>query len=266
MDQQHKVKPDTTGKFQSLINSGFEVLSGPEPRRGLWLATEGVNKAGKTHFAFTQPGPIMVLSNDSGTRAIAAKAKGRKVIFKNISFDKSDKNQTEHVKIWERFKRDWWAGFESLPIGASVVCDTGTDLWELARLARLGKLTKVLPHNYVEVNSEFSGLFNGAYELRPDINVCIIHKVKKQYVASRKDADKEVWNGKMERAGFEAMRYICDANLRHSYDPDAGEFVSKILDSRYNMLSAIGEELSGENNNWETVASLLADESFEPSI
>ena len=146
----------------------------------------------------------------------------------------------------------------------TMIWDTATEVWELCRLAAFGKLSQVMPHHYVEVNSEFRALVNMAYERR-DLNAIFIHKVKKEYRTNA--AGKDNWTGKWERQGFGDMPYLVDCNLEHFFqrqvqDPEGNvivqpQFGVRVLDSRHNMLAAVGSEFMGDMCNFEMLGEVL---------
>ena len=224
-----------------------------EERTGRWIASDGLERRGKTTFAFMAPGPIAVLSNDTGTKAIANKFAGHKQILWcpfEVNDDKSV-SQSYHLAQWEGFKKNFNNAVKSRQV-RTIIVDTATAAWELIRLARFGKLTQVMPQHYVTVNAEFQGMFEEAYHARPDLNVIFPHRVKKEYKGSKKDPDKDSWTGKFERAGYKDIRYVVDVNIRHDYDFQTKEFTIEIVDSRYNFQNAVGVVLRSGTTDQDT--------------
>jgi len=145
----------------------------------------------------------------------------------------------------------------------TLIIDTGTEAWELCRLAAFGKLSQVMPHHYVEVNAKFKALVKYAYE-RTDLNVIWVHKVKKEYKTNREG--KDTWTGRMERAGFGDMPYLVDCNIRHYFahapEGQTGQFGVEVLDSRMEMISVVGCRFEGPDCNFQTLAEAMFPETY----
>ena len=156
----------------------------------------------------------------------------------------------------------------------TLIIDTATEAWELCRLAEFGKLTQVMPHHYTTVNSEFKALIKAADE-NIRLNSIWIHKKKKEYKTG--SSGKDSWSGKWERAGFGDMAFLVDVNLEHFFQPqgatvsgpdgnpmvlDEGRFGIRVLDSRYNMLSVVGQEFVKEESSFEQLGYSLFPETF----
>jgi len=129
------------------------------------------------------------------------------------------------TSAWEQMKRAFIACCKS-PQVRSIVWDTATEVWELIRLARFGKLAQVLPVQYGPVNAEMRGLIRTAYDSNK--NFVMLHKMKAEYINDRR-------TGKYERAGFGDSEYLVQVNLRTTYDPEERTFGIEILNCRQNM-------------------------------
>jgi len=81
----------------------------------------------------------------------------------------SEKAKGRALTEWTRMKDAAYAIIDNLKF-RTLIFDTGTEAWELCRMARFGKLAQVMPQHYTEVNSEFRALVKAAYE-RKDLNV-----------------------------------------------------------------------------------------------
>jgi hypothetical protein len=193
---------------------GFTVPSMSVVDR-LVVSVTAPEKAGKTHWSLTAPGPIAMVTTDTGSEEIVRKflkANPKKEIYVNpfsVPEKVSKSDIDEYKKGWVRMQNV----IEALCADKcfrTLVGDTGTEIWELCRLAAFGKLGQVLPQHYVAVNSEFREIVKMLYA-RPDLNVIFLHKTKKQYVKGKDDKDS--WNGKWERSGFGDLPYLVDVNL-----------------------------------------------------
>lgn len=218
---------------------GFELADSKITPR-LIVAADGREKSGKTHFALSGPGPIAVLNRDMGLEGVVQKfADTKRVWVKNYTFREEEGDKAKST--WEDTKEAYYDSLHSKDL-RTIVMDTGTDMWELLRLARFGKLTQVLPHHYGPVNAEFRSMVNAAYDHGK--NVIILHKMKKEYVD-------EKWNGRWERSGFSTIGHLVQVNIRcgrdvipveEREDPDELGFWVRVRDCRQNP-SAAGELL-----------------------
>lgn len=202
------------------------------------IAVDGTDKVGKTRFALSAPKPLMILDFDMGTEGVA-EARHPLVIrtspfaFRhsevNFVFEEDPDKRKEqearrHKKImraatpvFERFYTTYHKGLTEPalvgPHGAmklrTMVIDTGSEAWELLRLVEFGKVTKVMPHHYTEVNAKMRDLVRAALE--SDVNVIWLHQLDRQW--------KEGLEGKarktdvLERVGFKRMANLVQANV-----------------------------------------------------
>ena len=231
---------------QELKKAGFEPIETDiQPR--LILALDGKEKSGKTHFSLTAPDPIAYFAIDMGHEGVVRKFVDGEVASKIIlRADKQIKvpdisvydKKTDSLKIdataaWEKMRSAYKAACES-PTIKTVIVDTATEMWELLRLARLGKVAQVKPQHYGPVNAEMRGVVRDAYDSNK--NVILIHKLKKEYKS-------DSWSGKYERAGFSDMGYMVQVNATMTYDGD--DFVCTVTDCRQNT-SVRGMEFEGD--------------------
>lgn len=269
------VQPSQIVLGADLQRLGFQIVAPPVAYR-LIVCTVAPQKAGKTHWAFTAPEPIACLTTDAGTEEVAGKfmRAGKRVALNRFKSAKEmiegEVGQKAQEAEWERWVRSYH-GVLGMRQFRTLIVDTGTETWELCRLARFGKITQVKPHHYGPVNAEFSALIQEAFN-RHDLNVIWIHKMKKEYKASAKDAEKESWTGKWERAGFADLAYQADVNIRHYFDsfrrnpynqtilPPA--FGVEVLDSRYQMVSLVGSRFEEQMCTFE----FLAESAFPETV
>jgi hypothetical protein len=175
------------------------VLADQKAKLRLIMSLSGRVKRGKTHFALTAPGPLAVQSLDMGLDGVVQKFQDEKIInvatypgvtAKELKTLNDDEVIKRYVEVWEQFRADYeWA----LANARSIVWDTGTEAWELLRLARLGRLGQVKPHHYTLPNMEFRELIRLAES--SSANLILLHRMKKEYVNNEA-------TGKWDRAGF----------------------------------------------------------------
>lgn len=215
---------------------GFSTANkAPKPR--LIINAEGLDKSGKSNFGFTAPGPLTYLNFDIGDEGVIEKFQTKKqILIPDVAYSTrfdDGKQKAEATKEYTRFRTDY---VNALKKSRSVVADTGSEIWELLRLARLGKLTQVMPHHYVEVNQEFRDLVRDAFE--HSANLIILSKLKAEWKEGKDGKGNKT--GKFERAGFSELGYLAQINMRfwreeieNRGDNDLG-FRAQILNCRQN--------------------------------
>jgi len=222
-------KPDTTIKHRMILN------------------IEGLEKQGKTHFALTAPGPLAFFDIDIGTEGVIHKfTTGKEIIVSEhkIPKDAASSEGFDFVAAWQEFYNRLQAVLKH-PQVRTVVIDTMTEVWELLRMARFGRLSQVKSHHYGPVNAEMRELIREAYEYGK--NFIMIHKMKPQYVDDQ-------WNGKYDRAGFKDIGFLSQLSIELSFDE--GEFTATCRDCRHDM-SLCGMDLSGPMCNFPTLAQMV---------
>lgn len=254
------ITPTSTSAV-AMANAGFIVVKrNATPTYRLIISSRAREKHGKTHFALTMPNPVAYISYDMGDEGMIEKfADEGKVIHrcelpkpvfrKPISGEDMKKREEAETKSkLAQYEEHWLKGrdaFESA-VGnkdiRSIIVDTNSEFYESIRLARLGKLTQVMPQHYGPVKEEFRNVMQLA-KYRKDINVIFIHKMKKEYKENSKGDSN--WTGKWEMQGFDDMGYIAQVIITHLREPlNTGgvRFGIRIDDCRQNP-DVIGLEL-----------------------
>jgi len=171
-----------------LKKHGFE-LAGSKVVNRLVIAVQGRPKRGKTHFSLSAPGPIAVFDTDEGLEGVTTKFPGKVVHRMDVTlFADQDPSQKEFERVIEA-----WNDLLSSSSVKSIVSDSATDLYELARMAAFGKLESVRARNYGPVHAIFRRIYRSS--LSGEKNVILIHKVKAAYV-------NDVKTNKFELSGF----------------------------------------------------------------
>lgn len=261
----------------SPLIPGYAPIEQSAPRRRLILSVEGLEKEGKTNFALTAPGPIGYMDYDVGIEGVVGKfiAGGHmglppKTIYRRTDpktgaprpyrsrFDNNKKVEAE--KEWSGFEEDY---YRLLGAARSTIIDTGTAMWELKRLASFGKLTQVMPHQYVEANDAFRQLILDAYD--GNSNLILLHKRKSEWREGKDGKGQKT--GNFERSGFAEMGFLVQANLvAYRLDPGAREwdgdlgFRLYIRDCRQNPELA-GMTLMNEMITFQNLAMLIEPDS-----
>jgi hypothetical protein len=221
----------------------------------------------------TAPGPIAVVGLDTGTKEVASKflpsspevAAGkwpaRELIcaYHKVTgkLDSQAETQAQAEKEWGAVKHSLLVAMQH-PKVRTLAVDTGTEVYELLRLCRFGKLEQVKPHHYGPVNKEMRDLVKLAYE-REDLNVIWVHKMKKQYAQNKKGDDS--WTGGYEMSGFSDMPFLVDVTLEHYWvsptEEAPGRFGIKVVGVGRQTPDVCGLELEGADCSFQMLAMML---------
>lgn len=248
-----------------IPDSGFRELKRDQPqRRRLIISIEGEEKTGKNHFAFGAPGPIGYHSFDYGDEGVIEKflATG-KVIHKaeyRIEVPPGAGVQETSDKanpVWNSFNSNYTLGLTRF---RTTIVDTGTDLWEIARMAYLGKLLQVMPHHYPPVNSAYKSLFRQAYS-SPG-NLILLHRLKDEWINKVDKQGKEVGikTGTLLLAGYKDTPYETQVHLRTFKDSDG--FGALVVECRQNP-DLTGMELREEMCSFSGLGQMVYPDSKE---
>lgn len=204
---------DTTKKQVSDLEAAGFSFTLPEITPRLIVNIEGVEKSGKSHFALTAPGPIVYQSVDCGLEGVVQKFSGTKPIavreyaFRVPTGIDRDNKPAVVAKVkeeWEKFTADYRAALKAK--ARTIVWDSASEIWEFLRLARLGKLEKVMPMNYAEVNAEFREMIRLAFD--NDSNLILLHRLKDEWSEGGSKT------GKKERKGMGEVGFLVQASAR----------------------------------------------------
>lgn len=233
----------------TITSVGFKPLDSTiHPR--IIMALSGPQRFGKTHFALTTPGPIAYFNIDMGDEGVTDKFADQKKIY-NFPMDVPTGDNMQEIA------RESWASFVpaydlALKEMRSIVIDTASELWEILRIARFGKLTEIMPYQYTPVNAEFKDLFHKAKHTT-STNVIFLHRVKVEYANNQP-------TGNLVPAWYNKTAYevqLVGTMRRYERNVDEGreatEFRLFIDDSRHNA-SLINMELPGIMSNFPAMA------------
>lgn len=270
-------KQGNTQKVAGLrVPEGGFKRSDQEVARRLICSIDGLDKQGKTHFGLTAPGPMAIINTDDGLDGVIQKFHKKKEIlvadykvdFGSNRIAKPTLEQQQELanqcdKIWRNIMKDYK---EALDGGArTVLCDTGTELWEILRMARFGKLTQIMPHHYGPVNAEFRDFIRMAYDKTVarghscDVNLILQHKLKDEY---KNGADgKGVKTGEYERAGMKDIAYLVQVAAvawREDGLPVPDCFHLTVTNCRQNA-DMTGQDLQGDMASFPVLAGAVLD-------
>ncbi len=199
----------TTAIPVELRGTGFTVAE-PTNRRGMVFAISGLEKSGKTHLALSGDEPILAHGFDTGLRPVVNKflAQGKKIYAayygykRRVDVKASASEQADYHQTWGEFNRNFEAG---LRLGeGTIVIDSWTEVCELARLAKFGKLAQVMPHMYGPVNAELKELIKWAVE--SNMTVVLLQRLKPLWVNNARTGD-------YEPAGYSETPFEVDTNM-----------------------------------------------------
>jgi hypothetical protein len=219
-------------------------------KRRLILSIEALEGAGKTYFTLTAPGPIAFLNFDYGLEGVVEKFQVTKPIY--VAAIKLDYlplmgKKDEVIAAAERELQKFETNYQTaLKQARTIVIDTGTELWELMRLSAFGKVTQVMPHQYVAVNQEMTRLIKLAYD--SDANLILTHKLKPEWINDKK-------TGGYEFAGMKDIPFLVQAHARLWRDDD-GTFHMRVGKCRQNA-GVAGLELVNEMITFSTLATFV---------
>lgn len=223
----------------------------------LVMSIDGPAKSGKTELALTAPGPVAVHDLNFGLEGTIEKFLDKKDIYVfsyaiPISARLPGSSFSSVVepanKLWEEFAINFRASLQDM---RTVIVDTGSEIWELLRIARFGKLAQVPPMSYGPVNAEFRQLTQLALN-QNKCNVIYLHKVKPVYKNEQKTEE-------TERSGFGEIEYDVQSVLRTNRDyskSGADQFSVRIEECRARM-EASGTEFRGGNCTFQNIAASI---------
>jgi len=237
-------------------SKGFTIAK-KEAKRRLLVSVEAQEKCGKNHFAFTAPGDIYFHSFDFGDEGVIQKFQRDKKIWK--AEYKLDIQAGTAVQLAAETARPVWAQFlqnyrDGLLKGRTTIVDTGTEAYEVLRMAEFGKLTQVMPHHYGPVNQAMKDLWRTAAD--SSSNMIMLHRMKEEWENKVNSAGKEVSNktGRWEMAGYKGTYFEAQVCCR-AYKED-GQFKLLIFDCRFNP-DLEGMVLEGDMLNFPMLGQLV---------
>lgn len=216
----------------------------------LTIAIEGEDKAGKSHFWMTAPGPILVIDLDRRMNDTIQEFQKSKQIYviqpevnrdaiikaKMVSQNERSKGATKITDpSWlKEIKKAWNDTVDAIEVAGksgevrTIAIDTADEWWELCRLASFGgRLDRIQPMEYGPVNMEFEKAVRMARKY--GMNMVLTHKVKAEYKTTKGDKPQSIATGNMIRAGYAKTGNLCDLSIQLSYDKKEKDYVARVL-------------------------------------
>lgn len=229
----------TSVKAPAFIRASSAV----KPR--LVLNVQGAEKSGKDHLALCYTGgPIYVHSFDIGLEGVVQKFQNTREIYVaeyELTIQPGEANEREVGAaanvVWEQFVSNYRDSLASTRDSGLVLIDTGSEAWELLRLASFGKLTQVMPHHYSKPNAEFRDLVRECYDAT---NTVLLHKMKDEWenYLDSKGQEKSRRTGNKKAMMMNDIPFLVQANVQTwTEDRDGGgcDFHATIMDCRLNQ-------------------------------
>ena len=222
---------------------------------------QGPEGTGKDHMALEYSrGPIYVHSFDQGLDTVVQKFQHKREIYTaeyELSMQPGDGTDKEVGQaanvVWEQFKSNLMDSYASTRKEGMVLVDTGTEVWELLRLAYFGKLTQVMPHMYAKPNAEFREIVREGFDA---CNVVWLHKMKDEWINDEKG--KGTRTGEKKYAGMNDIPFLVQVNVQtwHSVrESGVGlDFHATILDKCRPNPDLCGTEL---DNNFQQLLEMV---------
>lgn len=207
-----------------LQGTGFQPASKLKSRRRMILNVQGKEDSGKTHFLLTCPEPIALFDLDHNSESVVNKPEfaDKNIMVSEYYFDKPSKgaNEAKLIKeadiLWNRFMTEYMMCLKQVK---TIAIDTAGLLWEMLRIARFGKLTSVMPHNYSVLNCEFNQLID--LGKKSNTNLIFTSTLAPQYL-------NDTATGLMVRQGWSQLDYKVQYSMELSRTRK-GEFQGKVL-------------------------------------
>lgn len=262
--------PSKTGTLGSWMDANAQGFA---PR--MIISSQGDHREGKSQFALTAPGPIACFPFDNNTMELVRKwLPYKRILVPPDSLDYTLATQQEEwMPIWEKLESYWLDAVNS-PSIRTIMADTGTEMYELCRLAMFGKLEQVPAHFYNKVYARFKRLIDLTY--RTDKNVIFIHRQKDEYEKSGKKGE-GVRTGRRILNGYNDVPFKVQVTLLHwrtseEYDASTGIGVDEangLLGFGFTVLTCTqradlaGKYLAEPGNTWAALGSLAYPETDE---
>lgn len=228
----------------------YERITGE--RKGLrtiWMSS-GEHGVGKSRFALTAPGPILVQSLDKGTEGLiesmveedpSMAAKG--IYVKEYDWDpfRDDFDKTYAESIREEIMKDYMFGLQH---ARTIIWDKETDIREVFQYAEFGSPTGGNVRDYGRLNQTYFNVINRAKSV-PHVNFGLIQGMKDEWVEAGKAevnprTGQQKFNrkksGRRIRAGFDRLGEIVMLELHH--ERRDGEFFIQVGKARQQRASA----------------------------
>lgn len=213
-----KVREVVPITIEGLKKAGFVEAPSEVQNKRVIASVAAMEKEGKTHFTLTGPQPLVYFDIDAGAEGVieAHKAAGKEILVYRLRVVREE-DQALWEKQWEDLKDKLVAAW-GLPSG-TVIIDTFSEVYELVRLVKFGKLSQVSSYQYDRTNKEVRELIRMAYE--SNMSTIFVHKMRPVYINDKRSGD-------YEPKGWGDMPFNVQANLFPFSMEEDGKTVFKV--------------------------------------
>ena len=224
--------------------------------RRLVLALDGEEKVGKTSFALKSTRePIFLFNFNMGLEGILRNFRDKDLVICDLPrggwIAQETSGEKEQLAEARNAMLKFYKAYRyAIKTEGTIVMDTASELRELLRLARLGKLDQVQARYYGPVNAEERAILQMAKD-QPNISFVAIHQLKDEYKNDKR-------TGGRVRHGAGDIGYLSDCTVVLSRNMADGvpEFTGTITECRYDT-GLIGFELVGDMCGFDTLLELV---------
>jgi hypothetical protein len=188
--------------------------------RLIW-ASFGEAGSGKTTFALTAPGPIVIQSLDMGLEGVVEPfTRDKEIYIAEYDWHPTDEmDQDQAIDLRDKFIED----FEHAVLHArTVIWDKETDVWELFRYAEFGKPNDS-PKDYAKLYQRYRRYIN--MPKSSDINFGLLQGMKSPWAmkATGSGAKSLTKSPDRIRKGMDEIDALVHINLQHRREREAGD-------------------------------------------
>lgn len=268
-------RPITTD-LSEVKAAGFTSVR-RSPKR-LIANIQGLQKSGKTRLALTARKPIGYIAveiggdegvvdqfipegADSFDGIQVVKIRMEDPVYPNRDDFKNDKDYNDAVSeavqtaagpAIDVFYAAYYASLNSM---ATTVVDTGSDLWEILRLANFGRLEKIPQLAYGQLNKSMDKLIDDAFSAKG--NLILLHHMAEKwenFTDEKTGKERGRPSGVFDMSGYKGVKKKVQATIElwreDLAEPDETtgmlvRFNAQIVDSRHNAMS-MGTRLQNE--------------------
>lgn len=242
----------------------------------LIASIQGPVKSGKTTLALTGPPPIGYISLEIG----GSEGPGDKYVDDpNVRMaeirmadpaypENANEKQVQEAIQQAAFEAQnlfYEAYYESINNFRTTIVDTGSDLWELIRMANFGRLEKIQQLSYTVLNRQFDKLLDDAFS--SNSNVIFIHHLKEKWEQYEENGKmKGRPSGVFEMVGYSGIKkkvqVVLETWREDLVEPDpvtdlSVKFGAQVMDSRLNA-AAMGTRFEYDEIAFADIAAKVA--------
>lgn len=210
-------KGPTRAKRSSDVASLLTDAPTEFTKRHVFMLVYGDTGTGRTTFALTAPGPILLMhSAEKIDGVVEPFAREKEIKLFNFGEVYPPEATGDQVKAaaaakWSQMKAVWVHGLENF---RTVIIDTETDAWELVRNAYFGDVKPTggrLEQNWGPVNADWKSMFK-QFKSQTGANLIVISQTEDEY----KENDKGFSNktGRTVRKGQKSIPFMVDVAVR----------------------------------------------------